>query len=198
MKYKKKKLFSQLVLILAFVVCGCMNAEMPPDMLNADAESISVVTAVQLGAEPGCLGVSDRISGNVTMMKLEEDAEMALIMEDGDPLCLDTIEVIEEELIKLEDNLQTWVPDDGLGEEIGDVMRQNRDADGYKQGSGGGGSDGNTGKHQIDPNPQPAGQVQFNTELATEVTVDYTTTSCSTPSNPNDPGGDVPSAPHGE
>jgi hypothetical protein len=193
MKKKMKILSSGLVLMLALAVGACMTEELPPDMLNADAESISVVTAVQLGAVPGCHGMSLRISGNVTMIKLEEDDEMALVLEDGDPLCLDTFGVIEDELISLEGNLQDMLDNEEPADDIGDIMREAQDYDGLKE-TGGSGTDGSP--LQVDPNPQPAGEVATKTALTTSIVMDFSSGSSGT-SSPA-PGGNVPAPPHSE
>jgi hypothetical protein len=196
---KKKILFLKLILVPVFVLGGCMNEEFPPDMLNADAESISVVTAVQLGAEPGCMGVNYRISGNVTMMRLDEDAEMALVLEDGDPLCVDTYDVIKDELERLEGNLMELIPDENRGDEFGDLMREGRNADGLKQDSGGGGSNsGNGGGPKIDPNPQPANQTSVNTPIASDIAFKYSPDPSSPSGGKNSPAGDAPTVPHNE
>jgi hypothetical protein len=193
MKKKMKILSSGLVLMLALAVGACMTEELPPDMLNADAESISVVTAVQLGAVPGCHGMSLRISGNVTKIKLEEDDEMALVLEDGDPLCLDTFGVIEDELISLEGNLQDMLDNEEPADDIGDIMREAQDYDGLKE-TGGSGTDGSP--LQVDPNPQPAGEVATKTALTTSIVMDFSSGSSGT-SSPA-PGGNVPAPPHSE
>lgn len=188
-----KMLAYGLALMLALSLGACMNEELPPDMLNADAESISVVTAVQLGAEPGCQGMNVRISGNVTMIKLEEDEEMALVLEDGDPLCLDTMSVIEDELISLEGNLQELLTEEEPEEDIGDIMREAQEYGGLKDTSGSGSDDGHL---QVDPNPQPAGETAVKASVTTDVTMDFTPMSGGS-SSPT-PGGDVPAPPHSE
>lgn len=193
MKKIMKMLANGLALMLALSVGACMNEELPPDMLNADAESISVVTAVQLGAEPGCQGMNVRISGNVTMIKLEEDEEMALVLEDGDPLCLDTMSVIEDELISLEGNLQELLTDEEPQEDIGDIMREAQEYDGLKDTSGSSSDDSHL---QVDPNPQPAGETTVKASISTDVTMDFTPRSGGT-SSPT-PGDDVPAPPHSE
>lgn len=162
---------------------GCMSAaDGAPGMLQADAESVSVVTAVQLGAEPGCLGMSDRISGNVTMIKLEEDDELALVLQDGDPVCLDTIGVIKEELAHLEGSLQELAAENGQDED--------------RETAGGGGG------IKIDPNPQPAVQSSVKTTTATGTGVTLSSSpsvgGSAAGSAPTAPGGDTPSAPHAE
>ena len=194
MKKKMKTFANGLVLMLALTVGACMTEELPLDMLNADAESISVVTAVQLGAEPGCQGMNMRISGNVTMIKLEEDEEMALILEDGDPLCMDTMSVIEDELISLEGNLQELIGDEEPVDDIGDLMREAQEYDGLKETTGGSGTDDSP--LQVDPNPQPAGQSAVKATISTDVVVDFVPRSDGT-SSPS-PGGDVPAPPHSE
>jgi hypothetical protein len=170
-------------LLAAASLGGCMSAaDVAPGMLQADAESVSVVTAVQLGAEPGCLGMSDRISGNVTMIKLEEDDELALVLQDGDPVCLDTIGVIKEELARLEGSLQELASEGGQDED--------------RQTAGGGGG------IKIDPNPQPAVQssVKTTTASGTGITLSSSPSvgGSTAGSAPTAPGGDTPSAPHAE
>jgi len=193
MKKKMKIPVNALVLMLALTVGACMTEDLPPDMLNADAESISVVTAVQLGAEPGCQGMSMHISGNVTMIKLEEDEEMALVLEDGDPLCLDTVSVIEDELISLEGNLQELLADEESEEDLGDLMREAQEYDGLKDTTGSGTDESPL---YVDPNPQPAGETTVKASISTDITVDFTPNSGGT-SSPT-PGGDVPAPPHTE
>jgi len=178
-----------LFLMAAASLGGCMSAaDVMPGMLQADAESVSVVTAVQLGAEPGCLGMSDRISGNVTMIKLEEDDELALVLQDGDPVCLDTIGVIKEELAHLEGSLQELAAESGQDED--------------RETAGGGGGDTSGGGIKIDPNPQPAVQssVKTTTASGTGITLSSSPSvgGSASGSAPTAPGGDTPSVPHAE
>ena len=215
MKHKKKILLIKLVAAAAFVIGGCMNADMPPEMFNADAESVSLVTAVQLGAEPGCLGINYRISGNVTVMKVEEDNEMALVLQDGDPLCVDTMDLIKEEMDSLEGNLQELlveeipaaelVGDEGMEENIGDIIREGwgEEADGMKHTSDssgeGSGSDGNGGGPKFDPNPQPALESGLETGVGGDIATSYTENPSTNSGNQTNPGSDNPPAPpHGE
>jgi hypothetical protein len=204
MKKKKKSLFSVLVLALpAFLALGgCTNEEMPSDMLNADAGSISVVTAVQLGAEPGCSGMSGRVSGNITMIKLAEDRELALLLQDGDPLCVDTIGAIKEELASIEGSLvqealgDVPVSGGGGGGDYGDLMREAREGEGLEQNNGS--SDSGTVPVKFDPDPQPAlkSSVGVSVTSASGSTVTANPSTGGGTSNPN-PSGGTPSAPHG-
>ncbi|MFH1435661.1 MAG: hypothetical protein ABIJ56_08090 [Pseudomonadota bacterium] len=211
MKRTKKILAIKIVAAAAFVIGGCMNADMPPEMFNADAESVSVVTAVQLGAEPGCLGINYRISGNITVMKVEEDHEMALVLQDGDPLCVDTMDLIKEEMDSLEGNLKELlveeIPlaelmDDGEMEgDIGDVMREGwgDEADGMKHTSDSSGdnsgSDGKGGGPKVDPNPQPALESGLETGVGGDGVTSFTETPPTNSGNQTNPGSDNPPAP---
>ena len=211
MKHKKKILAIKIVAAAVFVIGGCMNADMPPEMFNADAESVSVVTAVQLGAEPGCLGINYRISGNITVMKVEDDNEMALVLQDGDPLCVDTMDLIKEEMDSLEGNLQELtveeIPmadpvDNGeMEEDIGDVMREGwgEETDGMKHTSDssgeGSGSNGNGGGPQIDPNPQPALESGLEVGVGGGIVTSYTENPSTNSGNQTNPGNDNPPAP---
>ena len=205
MRKKKKSVLSVLVLASLAVLTfgGCMNEGTPFDMLNADAESVSVVTAVQLGAEPGCSGMSGRISGNITMIKLEEDREMALILQDGDPLCVDTVASIQEELSSLENSLSEEVPGEVPADvDFGGHIREALDGEGVEQESGGGGGDSDgTGPVRFDPDPQPALKSQVGVSMTSAAASTFTPSPSSgaSGSSPNPPAGTdtPPSAPHG-
>ncbi len=153
------RIFESLCFVVALVV-GCTKEEISFDMLNTDAgDGISVLTAVQLGAEPGCSGLGGRVSGNIAVIGLVEDAEIVLVLKDGEPLCVDTVDIIKEELENIgsvaePDYMDTPSLTEDETPSYGDLMREAGERRGFEQ--NGGSSDSGSGPLRFDPDPQPA------------------------------------------
>lgn len=158
--------------LFPFMIWACTDQNYDSEILNSDADNISVVMAVQLGAEPGCKGISEILSGNVGMIKIAERADIALLINDGSPLCVDTIEEIvseindfEEKLIQENNSEQRFF--DNTDGNYGDEMRNElRNSQEIKETSG----ESESEPRKFDPDPQPATKTMGNSIAANSAT----------------------------
>jgi|GEM_PF-4744621 len=154
--------FNRIIITIIFtmLVFRCTGEGMEENLVNADAGDISVTTAIHLGAQPGCSGISDKTEGNITMVKLAGENDVALLLLDGDPFCVDTITGIKSEIEKIEgmwqDEIESQVDISQKGDAGYEDLLRKKAIDGQRklQLDQNGGS-GNP-PVKFDPDPQPA------------------------------------------
>jgi hypothetical protein len=134
--------------LLALAACG---RDEPVDLDVGEAlTELSVIDAVQLGAEQGCRDLAGRVTGSVSIKQLEEADGLVLLLEEGYPLCIDTLEVVALELELIELSYQEELIAEVEGSMTTDEVIQLMDSAGDRKDDEPGGID------QTDPNPQPA------------------------------------------
>lgn len=105
--------------LVAWTGCGLdESSQVDPD---GAFTQMTVIDAVQLGAAQSCHSAANTVSGNLTIRRLKDGDGLQLLLEDGDPVCIDTmdniavvIEVIEETYIEDVGSLEAQqdLPDD--------------------------------------------------------------------------------------
>ena len=110
---------------------------------------LTVIDAVQLGAAQGCHSLASQVTGSLTINMLEESDDLVLLLEDGYPLCIDTMDNVAAEISLLEasflDGAQGY-PEGSMTTDDVEQMMLTEDVEEEDQG----------GIDETDPNPQPA------------------------------------------
>lgn len=118
------------------------------DVGNALYE-LTVIDAVQLGADQGCHQLASKVTGSISIIPLAESDDLVLLLEDGYPLCIDTMQNVGTELEMVEATYLDQAPGDG-GTSVEGLEQLMLGSEEEPEGSG---QDNPTG---TDPNPQPA------------------------------------------
>lgn len=152
--------------LLALAGCGLDE----PSAYDTDAAfaQMTVIDAVQLGAAQSCHSVSGTVSGSLTIRPLLGSDDLVLLVEDEDPVCIDTMENIADELQSIEADYSEDIEPVGSEVPAGLVNMVLTKTD-------------KPGDAETDPNPQPA----IDTGVAL-ITV-KTTVKPGTPVNPDKP-----------
>jgi len=136
------------------LLAACGTYDSPGAEAEETAQGLGVIDAVQLGAEQGCHGLADRVGGNLTITELEDSPDVVLVLEDGYPLCFDTLEFVAGELERIEliySEVPDAVPEEAdEPEAVQKMMLETED---------------NSGERDTDPNPQPALESGFSAQL---------------------------------
>jgi hypothetical protein len=132
------------------VLAACGRDDAPDLDVGGELSALSVIDAVQLGADQGCHAVAERVSGSVTIKQLDDSDGLVLLIEDGYPLCIDTMETVSREIEMIEASYR----EDLAGEPTGGMSTD--DVVLLMGGSGEIESKGPDGIGETDPNPQPA------------------------------------------
>ncbi len=164
--------------IAALAGCGQDGAPLPDP--GRELSGLTVIEAVQLGAEQGCRDVAGRVQGSVELSPIEGAEDLVLVLEDGYPLCIDTMPNVGEALKLIEASYQGDVGSEDRGSTpTDDVSLRSMDTSG-----------GQTPDRETDPNPQPA----LGSSVAKIVTVSTTTPAPAPPANGTPPTPPAPRA----
>ncbi|MBW2261257.1 MAG: hypothetical protein JRG91_04720 [Deltaproteobacteria bacterium] len=133
-----------------FVLTACGRDD-TGDLEVGDAlYGLTVIDAVQLGAAQGCHSLASQVTGSLTINMLEESDDLVLLLEDGYPLCIDTMDTVAAELSLLEASYLDGAQGPPEGSMSTDDVEQMMLTPGEVEESDEGGVD------ETDPNPQPA------------------------------------------
>jgi hypothetical protein len=132
--------------LLVLAACGRDDTQ---DLEVGEAlYGLTAIDAVQLGAAQGCHSLASQTTGSLTINMLEESDDLVLLLEDGYPLCIDTMSAVAAELALLEASYLEGPPEGTLSTEDVEQMVLT---------SGGNVDEGeDEGIDETDPNPQPA------------------------------------------
>jgi len=148
MKTRNLNIIAPVVLAGGLVLAACSQDGSTPREAEEALSGMTVIDAVQLGADQGCHGLADRVSGSVSIQRISGSEDLVLLLEDGYPLCLDTMENAAREIRDIEDSYRREamaetegrLPVDGLKPMM--INTNQSDEDGSPD--------------KTDPNPQPA------------------------------------------
>ena len=153
--------------------CGLDGSPLPDP--GREISGLTVIEAVQLGAEQGCRDVAGRVAGSIALSPIDGTEDFVLVLEDGYPLCIDTMPNVGEALRVIEASYQGEVTGEGGGTmSTDDVETRSIDTAG-----------GKSPDRETDPNPQPAVESGLS-----KVIIAATTSSVPTP-----PSGGTPPTP---
>ena len=125
---------------------GCGLDGPAPSDPGRETAGLTVIEAVQLGAEQGCRDVAGRVSGSIELSPIDGAEDLVLVLEDGYPLCMDTMPNVGEALRLIEASYQG----DLVGEDHGPTPISEVETRSIES------SAGASGDRETDPNPQPA------------------------------------------
>ena len=126
-------------------MAGCGLDESSTANQDAAFTEMTVIDAVQLGAAQSCHGVAGTVGGSLSILKLVDSEGLHLLIEDGDPVCIDTMESIAAELEAIE---EAYIEQTGEADQTGEIPQNLRPMALTSPKS--------PGDTETDPNPQPA------------------------------------------
>ena len=131
--------------LVALAACGRDDTQ---DLDVGEAlYGLTAIDAVQLGAAQGCHSLASQTTGSLTINMLEESDDLVLLLEDGYPLCIDTMAAVAAELALLEQSYLEGAEGTLSTDDVEQMMLTSGDE--VDEGDQG-------GIDETDPNPQPA------------------------------------------
>ncbi len=143
-----KKIIIPLLLAGGLLVLAACGRDDTPDLDVGEAlYGLTVIDAVQLGAAQGCHFLASQTTGSLTISMLEQSDDLVLLLEDGYPLCIDTMDNVAAEISLLEASYVEGAPEGTMSTD--DVEQMMLTSGEVEEGDDG-------GIDETDPNPQPA------------------------------------------